>query len=103
MGTDQGRRGCAPLALALRNRGDGMPIASLLAKTAFDPDTTALLASAFETAWNTVKKSGSPLTADSEAASTRERLAKRIIELGKDGERNPKRLVDGALAHLAGS
>ena len=78
-----------------------MPIASLLADAAFDPDTVALLASAFDTAWNTVKKSGSPIAADGQAASTRELLAKRIIEMGHKGERDGRRLVDDALAHLA--
>jgi len=77
-----------------------MSIASLLAETAFDPDTVALLASAFDTAWNTVKKSGSPLAADDQAASTRELLAKRIIATAQKGERDRQRLVDDALAHL---
>lgn len=80
-----------------------MPIDKLLTNTAFDPDTITLLASAFDTAWDTVKKSGNPLAVDDQAASTRERLAKRIIEMGKEGERDPQRLADGALAHLAGS
>jgi hypothetical protein len=78
-----------------------MPIASLLADAAFDPDTIELLASAFETAWNAVKKSGSPLAAEDQAASTRELLAKRIIEMGHKGERDRRCLVDDALAHLA--
>ena len=78
-----------------------MPIASLLARAAFDPDTTALLASAFDTAWDTVKKTGGPLAADVQATSTRELLAKYIVEMGQKGERNRRRLVDGALAHLA--
>jgi hypothetical protein len=77
-----------------------MPIVLLLADTAFDPDTVALLASAFDTAWDTVKKSGSPLAADGQAASTRELLAKRIIEMGQKGERDGQRLVHDALAHL---
>ena len=77
-----------------------MSIASLLAETAFDPDTVALLASAFETAWDTVKQSGSPLAADDRAASTRELLAKRIIATAQKGERDRQRLVDDALAHL---
>jgi hypothetical protein len=34
---------------------------------------------------------------------TRELLAKRIIELAKRGERNPDRLVESALDHLAKS
>ena len=80
-----------------------MPIASLLAKSGFDPDTTALLASAFDAAWDALKKSGSARAADSEAALTREVLAKCIIDMGEKGERNRRRLVDGALAHLAGS
>jgi hypothetical protein len=70
---------------------------------AFEPHTIALLASALETAWDTVRKSGSPLADDDHAASTRDVLAKRIIEMAKQGERDPQRLVDDALAHLAGS
>ena len=77
-----------------------MPIASLLADAAFDSDTVVLLSSAFETAWDTIKKSGSPLAAAGPAASTRELLAKRIIEIGREGERDPMQLVEGALAHL---
>jgi hypothetical protein len=80
-----------------------LPINSLLANTAFDADTTALLASAFDTAWDTIKKSGSPLAADGHAALTREALARHIIEMGQQGERDRQRLVDDALAHLAGS
>jgi hypothetical protein len=80
-----------------------VPIDSLLANAAFDPDTTVLLASAFDTAWDTVKKSGSPLAADDQAASTREVLAKRIIKMGQQGERDRQRLVGDALAHLADS
>jgi hypothetical protein len=34
---------------------------------------------------------------------TRELLAKRIIEMAKRGERNPDRLVENALDHLARS
>jgi hypothetical protein len=81
--------------------GGDMSIASLFAGTAFDPDTVALLASAFDTAWDTLKTSGSPLAADSQAASTRELLAKHIIEAAQKGERDGQRLVNEALAHLA--
>ena len=80
-----------------------MPIDKLLASAAFEPDTVALLASAFDTAWEAVKKSGSPLAAEDQAAATREALARRIIEAGKKGERDMQRLVDDALAHLTGS
>ena len=77
-----------------------MPIDSLLENAAFDLDTTALLASAFDSAWETVKKSGSPLAANENADSTRDLLAKRIIKMGQQGERDRQRLVDDALAHL---
>ena len=77
-----------------------MPIDSLLESAAFDLDTTALMASAFDAAWETVKKSGSPLAADENADSTRNLLAKRIIKMGQQGERDRQRLVDDALAHL---
>ena len=80
-----------------------MAINSLFANTAFDSDTAALLASAFDTAWDTVKKSGSALAADDQAKSTREVLAKRVIEMGQQGERDRQRLVDDAIAHLANS
>lgn len=80
-----------------------MPIDKLLASAAFEPDTVALLASAFDTAWDTVKRSGSPLAAEDRAAATREALASYIIEAGKKGERDVRRLVDDALAHLTGS
>ncbi len=80
-----------------------MAINSLFANTAFDSDTAALLASAFDTAWDTVKKSGSALAADDQAKSTREVLAKRVIEMGQQGERDRQRLVDDAIAHLADS
>jgi hypothetical protein len=78
-----------------------MSIGSFLENSAFDPDTIAILAAAFETAWDTVRKSGSPLAADDQAASTRERLAKRIVAMAQQGERDRQRLVDDALAHVA--
>ena len=77
-----------------------MPIDKLLANAAFEPDTVALLASAFDAAWDTVRKSGSPLAADGQAAATREAIARHIIDLGKSGERDRRRLVDHALARL---
>ena len=78
-----------------------MPIVPLLASAGFfDPATTKILTAAFDTAWQTLKTSGSVLAADFRAASTRELLAKRIIETGRQGERNPLRLAEDALAHL---
>jgi hypothetical protein len=77
-----------------------MSIAPFLEGGAFDPETVVLLASAFDTAWETVRKSGSPMARDDHADETRDRLAKRIVATAQDGERDHQRLVDDALAHL---
>ena len=69
-------------------------------RDSFDPETVAILASAFDAAWDILKKSDSPLASEAQAATTRERLAKRIIEMGRKGARNHKRPVEDALAHL---
>jgi hypothetical protein len=81
-----------------------MPIVPLLTSAGFfDPEATKILTGAFDTAWQTLKTSGSVLAADYRAASTRELLAKRIVETARHGERDPIRLVDDALAHLENS
>jgi hypothetical protein len=74
-----------------------MPMVALLSDAAFDSETTELLGAAFEAAWEKVNAAGSALAEGPEAASTRELLAKRIIELAKRGERNLDRLVESAL------
>jgi hypothetical protein len=78
-----------------------MPIDPLLTEAAFDPETTAILAAAFDTAWETVKRSGSAAATDADVQSRREQLAKHIIAAARDGERDPHRLVERALSDLA--
>ncbi len=80
-----------------------MPIIPLLESGFFDPAATKILIAAFDTTWQMLKTSGNVLAADYRAASTRELLAKRIIETARLGERNPIRLVDDALSYLANS
>ena len=81
-----------------------MPIAQLLRSDGFfDPEATNILTAAFDTAWQMLKTSGNVLAADYRAAATRELLAKRIIETARQGETDPMRLADDALAHLANS
>jgi len=77
-----------------------MTIIPLLANGAFDPETTEVLGSAFETAWQRIKASGSPLAVEPDASSTRDHLARCIIEIGRHGEKNPERLVERALGRL---
>ncbi len=68
-----------------------MPIIPLLESGFFDPAATKILIAAFDTTWQMLKTSGNVLAADYRAASTRELLAKRIIE--KDiGQRSRCRL-----------
>jgi hypothetical protein len=74
-----------------------------LADAAFDAEATQLLGLAFEAAWQAVKSSGNGLADEAQAASIRECLARRVIEMGRRGERNHDRLVEEALLHLASS
>jgi hypothetical protein len=80
-----------------------MTTVPFLADAAFDTEATRLLGSAFEAAWQVLKTSGNAPADEAQAASTRELLAKRIIEMGRRGERNQDRLVEEALRHLAKS
>src|SRR6266536_4331953 len=64
-----------------------MPIIPLLESGFFDPAATKILIAAFDTTWQMLKTSGNVLAADYRAASTRELLAKRIIETARLGER----------------
>ena len=79
-----------------------MSIIPFLRDSSFDPEAIAILGAAFDAAWDALQKSGSPLASDAQAATTRERLAKRIIERGQKGMRNHRRMVEDALAHLTG-
>jgi hypothetical protein len=74
-------------------------IIPFLQDNSFDPEAAATLGAAFDAAWDALQKSGSPLASDAQATTTRERLAKRIIEMGQKGMRNHQRLVEDALAH----
>ena len=77
-----------------------MSILPFRPSTAFDSETTHLLGSAFETAWERLKKSGATLGDESETTWTRELLARRIIATAERGERSHNRLVEDALDYL---
>ena len=80
-----------------------MPTLPLLKTAAFDPEATKVLASAFNAAWDVLRRSGSTLAADNMAVVARDVLAKRIIAMGQTGERDRQRLVNDALVHVANS
>ena len=77
-----------------------MPMKTFLANSGFDPEAVAVLTSAFDVAWQALLRLESPLSAPSFADDTRERLAKQIILLGQQGERDKDRLVKLSLAAL---
>ena len=79
------------------------PIGQLSLSEGFDDEIVAVLGSAFEAAWQSLQVSDSRLTHEPHIASTRELLAKWILVLGKQGERDRNRLVEKALALLTAS
>jgi len=70
---------------------------------AFQPEEVAILVAAFDDAWQRLSKSGAQFDSDRAVRATREQLGKRIIEMAKRGERDPRRLRDDALQHIAES
>lgn len=80
-----------------------MSVVPFVANAGFDAETTLLLGAAFDAAWQAVRTSGGGRTGDRPPASTRDMLARRIIEMGRRGERNHSRLVEDALAYLENS
>src|SRR5262245_33496786 len=76
------------------------PMGSLLANKAFDAETTQVLGSAFDTAWERVEATNILPTDKRQVASTRELLAKFIIAKAEQGEKDPNRLIETALLRL---
>jgi hypothetical protein len=72
-------------------------------KGTFSPESTTLLIKAFEGAWQTVLRSGSPLASAERADATREALARYVIARVEAGERDLQTLIADALASLAAS
>ena len=70
-----------------------MPITPFLGGQKFDPETTRIMGAAFEMAREAVKRDWGGLYASHS-------LAKRIIELAKDGERHPDVLCEQALSYF---
>ena len=69
----------------------------------FDPEAVRVLTAALDDAWRSLQISGAYFKSLGHAEATRERLALRIIEMAMLGERDPARLSEDALLHLAQS
>lgn len=61
--------------------------------SSFDPQTLAILEAAFDEAWLTLKAVGNSTVRPDE-------LARSVLRLAMEGERDPVRLHDGALKGL---
>jgi hypothetical protein len=61
--------------------------------SSFDPQTLVVLEAAFDEAWLTLKSVGNSTVKPDE-------LARSVLRLAMDGERDPVRLHDGALEGL---
>lgn len=77
-----------------------MPILSLLAQAAFEPETIETPVTVFEAAWGKVALSGSKLASPAYQRAAQEILAKRIIEMAQRGERDPDWRADDAVDYL---
>ena len=77
-----------------------MSMHSLSTNNVFDDETTKILASAFDAAWEEVKTADGSAAGEPHAAATRELLARHIVALAQRGERDPGRLIKNALSRL---
>ena len=77
-----------------------MSMHSLPTNNVFDAETTKILASAFDAAWEELKTADGSTTSERHSVETRELLAKHIMALAQRGERNPNRLTKDALRRL---
>jgi hypothetical protein len=64
---------------------------------AFDPDTIGILSAALDEAWRQVEANGTVYKLDGHREGARNALAKSIVDMAKKGERDPQRLIEGAL------
>ena len=69
----------------------------------FNPDDVRILVTAFDDAWRSLLASGITFESDRESKAVRDALAKYIIEQARYGERDRRRLRDGALLQYAQS
>jgi hypothetical protein len=79
------------------------PTLGLSVGEGFDAEIVDIFGSAFEAAWQSLQLSDSRLTHEPHIAYTRELLAKWIVVLGEQGERDRNQLVEKALAFFVES
>jgi hypothetical protein len=80
---------------------DAGPVAPILTDSSFDPEQIKILVSAFDAAWEAVKSSGGTLSRPPYARPIRDVLAKRIIEMARRGQIDPRSLCEDAVKFLS--
>jgi hypothetical protein len=70
-------------------------------EAAFDPETIEVLASAFDDAWDQIRKSGSRFARPGYSRAMREVIARRIIEMAQQGMREQQALAEDSVRFLA--
>jgi hypothetical protein len=66
----------------------------------FDPETVSILSAALDSAWEKARANQIANNSDGNAEAARDLLAKHIVDMAKQGERDHQRLIDGALDRL---
>jgi hypothetical protein len=67
---------------------------------AFDPETISILIGALDDAWQMVGADKPAFRMDGHPEGARNALAKHIVDIAKQGERDRQRLMESALAAL---
>jgi hypothetical protein len=78
-------------------------IIPLLENSSFDPEFIETLVAAYEDAWRRVEKSGSTFASPRYRRAAQEIIAKRIIDMARQGIREPLQLAEDAVTYLAQS
>jgi hypothetical protein len=67
---------------------------------AFDPETISILSGALDDAWQVVQANRAAFRVDGNPEGVRNALAKHIVGMAKQGERDRQRLMESALVEL---
>ncbi len=67
----------------------------------FDPEDVRVLVAAFDDAWRRLRDAGPEFASERESEAMRDTIAKYIIEQARHGERDGRRLREGALLQCA--
>jgi hypothetical protein len=67
----------------------------------FDPEAVEMLSAALEIAWDRIGKSSSVFARPAYARAMREVVARHIVEIAKQGVRDPQRIAEDTVSFFA--